>query len=75
MKDPVVDEVRKYRIEHTRQFHSDLHQICEDLREFEATLGDRVVRLEPKRIQPKGKTEPSPVSRVGGATGRADIDG
>ena len=57
MKDPVVDEVRKYRIEHTRQFNSDLHQICEDLREFEATLGDRVVRLEPKKIQPTRNRE------------------
>jgi hypothetical protein len=57
VKDPIVDEVRKYRIEHTRQFNSDLHQICEDLRKFEATLGDRVVRLEPRRIQPTGKTE------------------
>jgi hypothetical protein len=57
VKDPIVDEVRKYRIEHTRQFNSDLHQICEDLRKFEATLGDRVVRLEPKRIQPRGRAE------------------
>ncbi len=57
MKDPIVDEVRKYRIEHTRQFNSDLHQICEDLRKFESTLGDRVVRLEPKRIQPTRKSE------------------
>ncbi|HOX40071.1 MAG TPA: hypothetical protein PL033_18965 [Candidatus Brocadiia bacterium] len=43
MKDPFVDEVRKARMEHTRQFNSDLHQICEDLRKFEATLGDRMV--------------------------------
>jgi len=57
VKDPIVDEVRKHRIEHTRQFNSDLHQICEDRREFESTLGDRVVRLEPKRTQPTRKTE------------------
>jgi hypothetical protein len=57
VKDPIVDEVRKYRIEHTRQFNSDLHQICEDLRKFESTLGARVVRLEPRRIQPKRKSE------------------
>jgi hypothetical protein len=57
VKDPIVDEVRKYRIEHTRQFNSDLHSICEDLRKFESTLGDQVVRLEPKRIQPKRKAE------------------
>lgn len=52
MKDPIVDEARKHRIEHTRQFNSDLHRICEDLRRFESTLGDRVVRLKPRRIQP-----------------------
>jgi hypothetical protein len=57
VKDPIVDEVRKHRIEHTRRFNCDLHQICEDLREFEATLGDRVVRLEPKTIQPTTRAE------------------
>lgn len=57
MKDPIVDVARKHRIEHTRQFNSDLHPICEDLRKFESTLGDRVVRLEPKRIQPIRKAE------------------
>ena len=52
MKDPYVDEVRKFRTEHTHQFNSDLHLICEDLRRFESSLGDRVVRLEPRKIQP-----------------------
>ncbi len=52
MRDPFVEEVRKHRLEHTRQFDSDLHRICEDLREFEATLGERVVTLEPKRRRP-----------------------
>ena len=56
MKDPYVDEVRKYRMEHTRQFNSDLHLICEDLRKFESTLGERVVRLEPRPIQPSRKS-------------------
>jgi len=53
MKDPHIDEVRKFRMEHTKQFQSDLHLICEDLRQFESTLGDRVVVPEPRRIQPK----------------------
>ena len=52
MKDPYVEEVRKHRMEHTQQFKSDLHLICEDLRNFESSLGERVVTLEPKRIQP-----------------------
>lgn len=53
MKDPFVDEVRKYRMEHTRQFNSDLHLICEDLRQIESSLGDRVVTLPPRTIQRK----------------------
>ena len=53
MKDPYVEEVRKHRMEHTRQFGSDLHRICEDLRELEASLGERVVTLEPKQRRPK----------------------
>jgi len=61
MKDPFVEEVRKYRMEHTRQFDSNLHRICEDLREFEATLGERVVTLEPKRRRPAtGSRRPAP---------------
>ncbi len=51
MKDPFVDEVRRARMVHTTKFHSDLHLICKDLREFESALGSRVVTLEPRRIQ------------------------
>ncbi len=53
MKDPYVAEARKHRMEHTRQFDSNLHRICESLREFEASLGDRVVTLEPKKRHPE----------------------
>ncbi len=53
MKDPFVQEVCKYRKKHTQRFKADLHLICEDLRQYESTLGDRVVTLEPRRIQPK----------------------
>ena len=52
MKDPFVQEVRKHRMKHTKRFGADLHLICEDLRKFEGTLGNRVVSLEPRRIQP-----------------------
>jgi len=57
MKDPFVEEVRKFRMEHTRQFNSDLHLICEDLRKFESSFGDRVVTLEPRRILPEKKSK------------------
>ena len=55
MKDPYVAEVRKHRMEHTQKFNSDLHRICEDLRTFESSLGERVVTLEPRKIQPAKK--------------------
>lgn len=59
MRDPYVDEVRKFRMEHTKQFNSDLHLICEDLRKFESSLGDRVVTLQPRKIQPTRKSRRS----------------
>jgi hypothetical protein len=59
MKDPIVAEVRQHRMEHTKRFHSDLALICEDLRKLEATLGDRLVTPEPKRIRPKSGSKPS----------------
>jgi hypothetical protein len=51
MKDPYVAEVRKYRMQHTKQFGSNLHRICEDLRSFENSLGDRVVTLASRKLQ------------------------
>jgi hypothetical protein len=60
MRDPYVEEVRKHRMEHTRQFDSNLHRICEDLRELEASLGERVVTLEPK----KGRSKTASRNRV-----------
>lgn len=57
MKDPYVAEVRKYRMQHTRQFDSNLHLICEDLRKFETSLGNRVVLLAPrKKLRTKAST-------------------
>jgi len=60
MKDPYVEEVRKHRMEHTRQFNSNLHLICEDLREFESCLGKRIVTLEPKKRRPTRASGKSP---------------
>jgi len=54
MKDPFVEEVRNFRMEHTQKFNSDLHMICEDLRQFESSFRERVVTLEPRKIQPTG---------------------
>ena len=60
MTDPIVEEVRRYRMEHTRKCKSDLALICKDLRAIQARCGHRVVRLSPKRLQPT--TEPKAIS-------------
>lgn len=52
MKDPIVEEVRKHRMEHTRKFKGDLTAICEDLRKIQKTAGLKVVRLPPKKLKP-----------------------
>ncbi|MGH7199635.1 MAG: hypothetical protein ACREJB_03460 [Planctomycetaceae bacterium] len=49
--DPIVDEVRRVRQEHTDKFHGDLHAICEDLRRREREPGRRYVSFLPRRIQ------------------------
>ena len=53
MKDPIVAEVRQYRMEHTKRFHGDLALICEDLRKREADLGDRLVSPHQNAVSPK----------------------
>ena len=37
MVDPIVDEVRRARAEHAKQFNFDIHAICEDLRLIESS--------------------------------------
>ena len=50
MKDPIVEEVRKYRMEHTQRFGGDLHRICEDLREEEKKYPERLVHFGPRKL-------------------------
>jgi hypothetical protein len=35
MNDPIVEEVRRHRMEHTRKFGGDLKRICHDLRRIQ----------------------------------------
>jgi hypothetical protein len=56
MKDPIVEEVRRAREAHAKQFNYDLDAICEDLRKPEKTAGRPTVSLSPKRIAKKKKT-------------------
>jgi hypothetical protein len=55
MKAPIVAEVRRFRMEHTQRFNSDLALICEDLRKLEAGLRDRLVSPQPKRLRPASR--------------------
>lgn len=50
MKDPIVEEVRKHRLEHTRKFGGDLAAICADLRRIQKRSGHEVVRLAPVNL-------------------------
>ena len=50
MNDPIVDEVRRVRMEHTKRFNFDLTAICNDLRSIQSTCGHKVVRLVPSKI-------------------------
>ncbi len=52
MKDPIVEEVRRARMEHTRECNSDLALILEDVRAIQARCGHKVVRLPAKKLTP-----------------------
>ncbi|MBA4389744.1 MAG: hypothetical protein C0399_02250 [Syntrophus sp. (in: bacteria)] len=52
MKDPIVEELRKYRKEHTEKFHGELSEICADLRRVQEASGYKVVRLSPRKLDP-----------------------
>jgi hypothetical protein len=53
MNDPIVEEVRRLRMEHTRRFGGDMNRIFEDLRRIQRESGCAVVRRQPKLILPK----------------------
>ena len=55
MKDPIVGEVRGYRMAHTQRFDGDLHRICEDLRKTEQRLASRLVKRSPRRLEKGSK--------------------
>ncbi len=53
MRDPIIEEVRRARDAHAKQFNYDLDAICEDLRKREKAAGQPTVSLPPKRIEKK----------------------
>ena len=42
MKDPFVEEIRGYRMEHAKRFNFDIHAICDDLRNLEKKLDKKI---------------------------------
>jgi hypothetical protein len=53
MIDPIVEEVRRHRMEHTQKFGGDLKLICDDLRRIQRESGGQVVRRSPKLLKPQ----------------------
>ena len=51
MRDPVNEEIHRYREEYARKFNFDLAAVCKDPRERSRSL--KVVRLLPERIGSK----------------------
>ena len=49
--DPIVDEIRRIRQEHTDKFNGDLHAICKDIRQQERESGREYVSYPPRRIE------------------------
>jgi hypothetical protein len=67
--DPIVEEVRKARQQHSAQFNFDLQAIYEDLKRQEAVSGYHVVTFPPRqrrytRLTPKTK-QPLAASTAG----------
>jgi hypothetical protein len=57
MKDPIVEEVRRHRMEHAKRLKFDLAAICEDLRSIQRSSGHKVVRLPPVRLKAERRTK------------------
>lgn len=49
MRDPIVDEIRKFREEHAKLFGNDIDEICKDLYQHQIQCGHRLVRFKPKK--------------------------
>lgn len=60
MKDPIVEEVRQIRDDHSKRFNYDLDAICEDYMRHQSFAGTKLVRLKPKaankRLQPTAQS-------------------
>lgn len=48
-RDPIVEEIHRYRQEYAARFNYDLDAMCDDLESRQGKDGRRVVTLPPKR--------------------------
>lgn len=48
--DPIVEEIRRYRMEHAAKYGNDIHRICEALRENQKKSKRKVVNFGPKLL-------------------------
>lgn len=52
-EDPIVAEIRRYRMEHAEKYGHDLKRIHEALKEFESNSGREVVHRKPRLLLPR----------------------
>ena len=50
MRDPIVEEIRKFREEHAKLFGNNIDEICKDLYQHQIECGHHLVRFKPKKI-------------------------
>jgi hypothetical protein len=53
MKDPILEDIRQVRDDHSKRFNYDLDAICEDYKTHQALAGERLVRLKPRAANNK----------------------
>jgi hypothetical protein len=53
IEDPIVEEIRRYRQEHSAKFDYDLEKICADLKERETQSKKEVIRRAPRLLRRK----------------------
>lgn len=66
-RDPIVEEIRRYRQEYAARFNHDLKAICRDLRERQMQGGRKVVSLPSRRVERAGTPNEQPAARHDGS--------
>ena len=50
-RDPIIDEIHRFRREHAEKFNYDMDAIVRDLQSREGSLGNKVVSYPPKPLK------------------------